>query len=446
MDMRTKIIAGFVILNGLLLFPFWASTAHAQTELKVFVTAATYGGQTFGGAGGADILCQDLADTAALGGRYRAWISEDYSTAEPLDRFNHGTSIPFKLLDGTTIADDWADLTDGSLDNPINRDQNNSAVASGQEVWTNVLTSGAHDGAFDCDGWTYSGASGYRGEVGQVDSNWTDKSGTATCSIPKRLYCFQQMNETAPAEYKRVFLTASTYTAGASFKGQGEADVKCQLEADAASLPGAYKAWMSTDGASTAPQNIFTQSPYPYMSTSGYKIADDWADLVDGGLDYPIVHDASGNHISGVQYVYTNVLTSGNNDGANDCTDWTNNGASSTRGIAAQLASDWTDLSGTESCNVPKRLYCFEQDPANGPTPISMGCSNPDAQEGDIIYNGDDHVAQYCNGTGWVAMGPPGDGGGGCSDPAGTAGDMIYNDDDAVLQYCEGDTWIKVGK
>jgi hypothetical protein len=40
-------------------------------------------------------------------------------------------------------------------------------------------------------------------------------------------------------------------------------------------------------------------------------------------------------------------------------------------------------------------------------------CSNPAGNEGDIIYNRDYHTSQFCNGTGWVAMGAAGGGGGG---------------------------------
>ena len=39
-------------------------------------------------------------------------------------------------------------------------------------------------------------------------------------------------------------------------------------------------------------------------------------------------------------------------------------------------------------------------------------CSSPTANEGGIIYNGDYHTYQFCNGTNWIAMGP-----GGCFAP-----------------------------
>ncbi|MCB9979520.1 MAG: FG-GAP repeat protein [Rhodospirillales bacterium] len=65
---------------------------------------------------------------------------------------------------------------------------------------------------------------------------------------------------------------------------------------------------------------------------------------------------------------------------------------------------------------------------------------------GKIEYNADDHLMQFQSDYGVHAMGPPGDGGVGCSNPAGVEGEMIYNADHSVMQYCEGDVWVGIGK
>jgi hypothetical protein len=52
-------------------------------------------------------------------------------------------------------------------------------------------------------------------------------------------------------------------------------------------------------------------------------------------------------------------------------------------------------------------LMCFSAGPVYAGT-----CSNPQGNEGDIIYNRDFHTAQFCNGTSWMAMGGGGGGGG----------------------------------
>jgi hypothetical protein len=51
---------------------------------------------------------------------------------------------------------------------------------------------------------------------------------------------------------------------------------------------------------------------------------------------------------------------------------------------------------------------CFAAGPLYGGT-----CSNPTGKEGDIVYNGDYHTLQFCNGTGWFALGGAGGGGSG---------------------------------
>jgi len=73
-------------------------------------------------------------------------------------------------------------------------------------------------------------------------------------------------------------------------------------------------------------------------------------------------------------------------------------------------------------------------------------CTGPEAPEGTMMYNETSHVVQFCNGSRWVAMGPPGDGGAGCANPDGDAGHMVYNTTSSVMQYCEGDAWVGIGK
>ncbi len=81
-------------------------------------------------------------------------------------------------------------------------------------------------------------------------------------------------------------------------------------------------------------------------------------------------------------------------------------------------------------------------------TPVQLSglaCASPVGSEGDIIYNNDEHVLQYCDGKIWRATGPvPGTGGAGCSNPAGSEADIIYNDDHDSMQYCDGTDWQKI--
>ncbi|MBU0801261.1 MAG: DUF1566 domain-containing protein, partial [Alphaproteobacteria bacterium] len=74
-------------------------------------------------------------------------------------------------------------------------------------------------------------------------------------------------------------------------------------------------------------------------------------------------------------------------------------------------------------------------------------CANPTQPAGTLIYNNDDRVLQWCDGTNWHAAGTPDPGGGtgGCSLPNGVGGDVIFTSADNIVQYCDGDQWRGVG-
>jgi hypothetical protein len=79
-------------------------------------------------------------------------------------------------------------------------------------------------------------------------------------------------------------------------------------------------------------------------------------------------------------------------------------------------------------------------------TSTATACGSPVGYTGDLLYNNDWHVPQFCNGAAWMPMGPvPGAGGAGCTGPTGSEGAMAYNSDKGFLQYCDGATWIAIG-
>jgi hypothetical protein len=59
------------------------------------------------------------------------------------------------------------------------------------------------------------------------------------------------------------------------------------------------------------------------------------------------------------------------------------------------------------------------------PALARAACSNPAGDEGEMLYNGDYNVMQFCNGTDWIAAGAinPAAGSGTCSNPAGDEGE-----------------------
>jgi len=169
----------------------------------------------------ADAECQQLASDAGLGGTFKAWISGRVDTGDgPLphgvvDRFTQSPG-PYQLLDGTVVADNWADLTDGSLDHAIDRTEINMPVSGEMRVWTNTTNSGlAWDNSTNCapgpspDGFpglntwscgppTYSPGdcqfqSGKYGLANATNGSWTGTSSSNLgCNNVFRLYCFEQ--------------------------------------------------------------------------------------------------------------------------------------------------------------------------------------------------------------------------------------------------------------
>lgn len=72
-------------------------------------------------------------------------------------------------------------------------------------------------------------------------------------------------------------------------------------------------------------------------------------------------------------------------------------------------------------------------------------CTNPVREEGAIIYNEAENVPQVCIGE-WIALGPlnASAGTGGCSTPTRTEGTVIYNQTDKVMQYCDGSQYVRL--
>jgi hypothetical protein len=153
----------------------------------VFVSSSLHSA-ALGGLSGADDVCGDLASSAGLDGSFKAWLS---SIAEPAaDRLTH-SDLPYALTDGTKLADDWDDLIDGSLNAPINLDEN-ARLLSG-DVWTGTLADGSPWLPDDCAGFSVGDSSQNAacGSATAQNSAWTD-SQRPPCSAQLRLYCFEQ--------------------------------------------------------------------------------------------------------------------------------------------------------------------------------------------------------------------------------------------------------------
>lgn len=109
----------------------------------VFITGETHNGN-LGGLAGADAVCQNDADLEYLPGTYKAWLSD--STTSAASRLTHAIG-PYLLAgrgaSGVKVADNWTDLTDGTLDNAINEDQNPGQDTKRHFVWTGTNADGS---------------------------------------------------------------------------------------------------------------------------------------------------------------------------------------------------------------------------------------------------------------------------------------------------------------
>lgn len=165
-----------------------------QGYCTVFVTSATQQGN-FGGIPAADAICNDLAEQEGLQGvgNYMAWVSDDDES--PRTRFNQAAG-QYRLADGTTVvADDWDDLTDGTLQHAIDMLEDGTELTSPAAVWTSTGPDGT--GRFPhCDEWTNTvDRAGIIGMTAESNSDWTRRAvaGAVQCDrSDPRLYCFQQ--------------------------------------------------------------------------------------------------------------------------------------------------------------------------------------------------------------------------------------------------------------
>jgi hypothetical protein len=191
MSFKANMIALSVTL---VIFPI-ATHADATDERTVFVTSEAYNG-ALGGMRGADQKCRDAADAAGSivpPGTYKAWISDGGES--PGTRFTRA-SAPYVSADGETIiAEDYEDLVDGGIANPIRLTELGGEVAdndASRTVWTGVGVGGLTTGRDrHCTGWTTAGGLGEVGDTYRANRQWTLTS-AYSCDNLRRLYCFQQ--------------------------------------------------------------------------------------------------------------------------------------------------------------------------------------------------------------------------------------------------------------
>ncbi len=175
------------------------SSECKKLRRTIFVTSQLYTGK-LGGIAGADALCQQLAEDAALPGTFFAWLSD--STQNPDGRFLK-SSVPYVLTSGTQVAKSWQDLTDGTLQHAIDTTETKGAAPIAQvgcgggtkpTVWTNTLPTGAAWGLNGCDDWSATTGVARLGHAKATNFTWTKlcEGQAASCAWKAALYCVEQ--------------------------------------------------------------------------------------------------------------------------------------------------------------------------------------------------------------------------------------------------------------
>lgn len=172
----------------------------------VFVTNGAWSGNltenNYVGLAGADRKCQTEAEGSGLTGEYKAWLSTKQSPVTMRLAPLLNTDKPFVLRNTSTIAGNWADLTDSQLTSVIDRGPNKEVISA--SVWTQTAADGVmlFGPVEACSNWqaTQIGDSVLFGGAGTTElstKHWTANV-ALPCTESYHLYCFQVSYVTPP--------------------------------------------------------------------------------------------------------------------------------------------------------------------------------------------------------------------------------------------------------
>lgn len=177
----------------------------------IFVTSANYTGGTLGAdLNLSDFKCQTLANAVGFSGTWKAWISNctpvnGCSTPySPHTRMVHSNS-PYVLPNGSIVANNWNDLTDGTILSQIIIDENGNnvgrmPVATGTNYNGSNFNTSSDDSGRYCGNWVGT-TWFYGGYTDMIDYRWTARMNYSygvggyagiACNIPTKLYCLKQ--------------------------------------------------------------------------------------------------------------------------------------------------------------------------------------------------------------------------------------------------------------
>lgn len=183
-----------------------------NTSSNIVFASSTHSKGNMGGVQGANIECTALAHNAGFVGTFKAWLADD--NFQPLDEFVH-SSKPYVMPDNrvlgvgfSIIANDWDDLTDGTIQHRIDRTETGQEPPR-SEAWTHTHHNGTRkDSTQPCNNWTSNGITNHNqqppGSILSVDTfiggllfnDWTQNptGPFGECFTERVIYCFQQVH------------------------------------------------------------------------------------------------------------------------------------------------------------------------------------------------------------------------------------------------------------
>jgi hypothetical protein len=283
-----------------------------------------------------------------------------------------GTSASVSGGNQNTATLTWTSVS-GGLQNIANK--SNSSISGGRQNIASGYGSSVSGGVGNTASDFYASVSGgfgntASGEYASVSGGFDNTASAEGASVSggrghtaayPNTCTWGVHTDCVPPPLKQVFITSGVHNG--NLGGLVGADAICTEEAQAAGLPGSYKAWLSDSTAS--PSTRFIQSSFPYSLVNGAIIADDWAALVDGSLDVPINVQADGSLVvDGFAWTATSEAGSPVSAAHYDfCSDWYSGEFSADAGAVGSVTSVGVGWSNDHfnGCLSTFPLYCFQQ-------------------------------------------------------------------------------------
>ncbi len=268
-----------------------------------------------------------------------------------------GSTLPlycFEIADGD--GDNLSDATEATFGGEADdSDTDGDGLEDGEEAWihrTDPADSDSDDDLLE---------DGEEVEDYLTDPTAIDSDGGGTRDGDEVAMSTDPLAAGDDLEARRVFVTSSKQNA--ALGGLEGADDICNARATEAGLDGAgdFVAFLSQDAPRIDAADRINDATY--VTTNLGVVADDLADLTNGGLDTAIRFDEDGDRIPNNLATWTGTRSNGTFDDANtDCEGWTSSAGelAATVGNAGVTGASWVDNAGQTCDSASLRLYCFE--------------------------------------------------------------------------------------